>query len=847
MLARYPEHPQVKFKDLNLSKNDLMSESIDYTENLLTFAPYDGSEQAKSAFNEALKQEMIFHYENNSMYRRFCDTKGFNPFKWDGCLENIPPVAVSVFKDLGFALASVPDNEVQMALQSSATSGVPSTIVVDKTTAKRQSKAMVKVMSDFIGNSRIPFLVMDIDPRSGGMARALLGARFAAVTGYLKFSSKTGYFLKTTDTGVSYFDIEGINEFLEKLPKDKPVIVFGFTYILYQNVLKAIEESGKKIQLPEGSKIIHIGGWKKLESEKIGKELFNSRLAEVFGIHSSDVIDIYGFTEQMGLNYPDCACGCKHSSSYVRVLTRDIVTRKILPPGKEGMLEFISPVPHSYPGNVVLTDDIGVIEESECPYGRPGTRFRIVGRMKKAEARGCGDILSAKLMFQQKKVQTKEADEIRIEYFHGEIDDDSPEKILQGIIDNLKSRLRWLAAQKTDDLIKIISKTAEIWLRDSRYDFLKDKGRLFLAQWCSEKHLTQIAKEGLRGNIGYADGFAPFADSDIHYLKANPKGLVCHWMAGNVQILGVFALVQAILTKNVNLLKVAAKDGGVFSSLMRAFEEVEVVNSEGSVLKGKDVAATVGVIYFPRTSSRLAEKMSSEADVRIAWGGKEAVETVAAYPSKIDSQTVIFGPKLSFAVIGREALASEHEARKLARRLTVDVSVFDQYGCASPHNVYIENGGEISPERFCELLAETFPKTEVQIPKGIMEAEVVSAIHSIRGVYDFKGKVYGSPTMSWTVLLDPDIKLAKPVYSRVIFVHSVGSIMDSIPQIEPYIQSIGIEAPIEKAKEYAEKATALGVSRLPKIGRMLNFEMPWDGMFLIDRLVRWNTLFGPII
>lgn len=824
-----------------------MSESTDYTENLLAFAPYDGSEQADSAFKEALRQEMRFHYENNPMYRRFCDTKGFNPFEWDGRPESIPPVAVSVFKDLGFNLASVPEKDVQMALQSSATSGVPSTIVVDKTTAKRQSKAMVKVMGDFIGKSRIPFLIMDIDPRSGGMARALLGARFAAVTGYLKFASKTGYFLKTTDAGVSYFDIEGIKVFLETLPKDRPVVVFGFTYILYQNVLKAIEDSGERIRLPEGSKIIHIGGWKKLESEKIGKELFNSRLAEAFGISPDNVIDIYGFTEQMGLNYPDCACGCKHSSSYVRVLARDVVTREVLPPGKEGMLEFISPLPHSYPGNAVLTDDIGIIEKGECPYGRPGTRFRIFGRMKKAEARGCGDILSAKLMFQQKKAENKAADEIRIEYFQGEIEAESPEKTLQGIIDTLKSRQGWLASQKTADLIKIIGKTAEIWLKDSRYDFLKDKGRLFLAQWCSEKHLTQIAKEGLRGNIEYADGFAPFADSDSHYLKANPKGLVCHWMAGNVQILGVFALVQAILTKNVNLLKVAAKDGGVFSSLMKAFEEVEIVSADGSVLRGQDVAATVGVIYFPRTSDRLAEKMSSESDVRIAWGGKEAVETVAAYPSKIDSQTVIFGPKLSFAIIGREALETEHEARKLARRLTVDVSVFDQYGCASPHNVYIEEGGAVSPERFCELLDETFPKTEIQIPKGTMEAEVVSAVHSIRGVYDFKGKVYGSPSMTWTVLLDPDIKLAKPIYSRVVFVHSVKSIMDSVSQIEPYIQSIGIEASIEKAKEFADMATALGVARLPKIGRMLNFEMPWDGMFLIDRLVRWSTLFGPLV
>ena len=101
--------------------------------------------------------------------------------------------------------------------------------------------------------------------------------------------------------------------------------------------------------------------------------------------------------------------------------------------------------------------------------------------------------------------------------------------------------------------------------------------------------------------------------------------------------------------------------------------------------------------------------------------------------------------------------------------------------------------------------------------------------------------------MSWTVLFDPDIQLASPVYSRVLFVHEVDSIMDAVAEIQPYIQSIGIEVSSDKAVTFANAATAKGVARLPKIGRMLNFEMPWDGMFLIDRLVRWNTLGGPLI
>lgn len=817
----------------------------DKTDELLSFQPYDYSKEQQESFLDALKEELTYHYDNNDMFRQFCDRKGFNPHSGISDIESIPPVAVSVYKELGGMLNSVPKEDVSFSLQSSATSGRPSTITVDKTTSKRQAKAMVKVVGEFIGKERKPFLIMDIDPTSAN--RHLLGARFAAVTGYLKFANKVGYFLNTDENGVSYFDVEAMRDFLAGLDPDKPVVLFGFTYILYQNVLKAITESEIDIKLPNGSKIIHIGGWKKLESEKISKDLFNKRIAGIFGLQPEDVIDIYGFTEQMGLNYPDCKCGFKHASAYTRVIVRDPSTRDVLPAGKEGMLEFVSPIPHSYPGNVVLTDDIGFTDDGECPYGRSGQRFKIVGRLKKAEVRGCGDILSSKLLFKKEQASERVENRLDVQYFKGDLPKDTtPESQLAFIVEAVKSNMDWLSRQPAEALVGLIGMAADKWLNSEDFEFLKDKGRLFLSQWCSKEHLSKIANVGLKGNIQYLDGFNTFPDSDKHYLKANSRGLVCHWMAGNVQILGMFALVQAIITKNVNILKVAAKDDGVFRSLVSAFEGLEYTTADGITVKGDDLLKTIAVVYFPRQSRDLGEYLSRNANVRIAWGGKEAVETVSNYPAMIDCETMIFGPKISFAVIARESLTSEHEAKKLARKLSVDVSVFDQTGCASPHNLFIEKGGAVSPERFCEILADSFPKTEMQIPKPAVSTEQISEIHSIRGVYDFKGKSWGSASMSWTILMDDENVLNRPVYSRVIFVHPVESIDEALEHTNDTVQTIGISAPIEKALSFADGATKKGVARLPMIGRMLNFEMPWDGIFLMDRLVRWNTLYGPL-
>ena len=823
-----------------------MEEQEYITAQLLSMPPYEQSAEADRLYMQALQEELQFHYDHNEAYRQFCNRKGFDPHLPLTDIAQIPPVAVSVFKELGFSLASVPKEDIRLRLQSSATSGTPSTIVVDKETSRRQAKAMVKVMQEVIGRERKPFLVMDIDPRSE--FKALLGARFAAITGYLNFASKAAYFLKANEKKVSYFDVEAMQEYLQTLPAEQPVVVFGFTYILYSQVLKALQASNVKLHLPKGSKIIHIGGWKKLESEKVEKSLFNKQLSDVFGIEPTDVVDIYGFTEQMGLNYPDCPCGCKHTSNYVRVLVRDTQTREVLPAGKEGMLEFISPVPHSYPGNAVLTDDLGYILDEPCPCGRGGTRFVVTGRLKKAEIRGCGDILANKLTFAARATSEElRVSSLDVQSYHGEeLKATEPKEQLKEIITSLRDAQVWLREQPVEGLIGLIDMAAKRWMSEPKYQILKDKGLLFLSTWCAENNLRRVANLGLRGNIQYADSWLSMPDSEKHQMRANARGLACHWLAGNVQILGLFALVQAILTKNCNLLKVSKNDEGVFRLLLTAFEGIAYTCADGRVIKGEDLLRTIAVVYFPRTADDVARQMSASADVRIAWGGREAVETVASYPSRYDAETVIFGPKLSMALIAREDLQDEQEARKLARRVAVDVSIFDQTGCASPHNVYIERNGAVSPEQFCELLTEAMRKTELQIPKPAMSAEQVSAIHSIRSVYDFCGKVYGSETMSYTILLDEEPASHKPVYSRVIFVHVVDDINDALAFVNEDIQTIGISSVSERMRLFASSAAVQGAMRFPLIGRMLNFEMPWDGIILIDRLVKWNTLAGPM-
>ena len=52
----------------------------------------------------------------------------------------------------------------------------------------------------------------------------------------------------------------------------------------------------------------------------------------------------------------------------------------------------MSLVPTSYPGNSIITEDIGEINgEDNCKCGRMGKYFLVHGRIDNAELRGCSD------------------------------------------------------------------------------------------------------------------------------------------------------------------------------------------------------------------------------------------------------------------------------------------------------------------------------------------------------------------------------------------------------------------------------------------------------------------------
>jgi phenylacetate-coenzyme A ligase PaaK-like adenylate-forming protein len=303
-------------------------------------------------------------------YRRFLDKFGGDPDAW-AAPADVPPLPVSMFKH--FLLSAVPPEKVVRELHSSATTGQqPSRIVVDKTTAFRQARALVSILKEHIGNQRRPFLVLDAaDSLTEGDS---LTARGAAIRGVGNFASETVFGMDRSRDGGLAANWERIDGFFAR-HGGGPVLAFGFTFIVWTEAI-----------------LLHSGGWKKLAAEAVSKDELSRRTAAVLGADPRRILDFYGMVEQVGTVFVDCENGNKHAPAFADVIFRRPLTLLPAGPGESGIIEVLSVLPTSYPGQALLTEDQGVLlGVDDCPCGRKGEYFRFTSRIEQAEVRGCGD------------------------------------------------------------------------------------------------------------------------------------------------------------------------------------------------------------------------------------------------------------------------------------------------------------------------------------------------------------------------------------------------------------------------------------------------------------------------
>ncbi len=348
---------------------------------MFSISPYAMGQTEKDRFlTETLVGLTLYHRDNCPRYRRMLDGLGFD-IRSVSHYSEIPFLPVRLFKEM--ELRSIPPADVFKTMTSSGTTGTAvSRIYLDKETAGNQQRALVNIVSDYIGPKRLAMLI--VDEPSVVKDRAMFSARGAGILGFSIFGAKRIFALDDR----MQLDVAGIRAFLDQ-HRGQPLLLFGFTFMVWKHFYQELLKLDVPLDLSQGI-LIHGGGWKKMASEAVSSVEFKQRLHDVCGL--SRIHDYYGMVEQTGSVFMECGVGHLHASIYSDVIPRHSLDFSPCAIGELGILEVFSVLPRSYPGHCLLSEDEGaILGVDDCPCGRKGKYFKVSGRLAHAEIRGCSD------------------------------------------------------------------------------------------------------------------------------------------------------------------------------------------------------------------------------------------------------------------------------------------------------------------------------------------------------------------------------------------------------------------------------------------------------------------------
>lgn len=350
-------------------------------EHLLGKKPYSLDNKTKTKYFDSYFFKLTqLHYKHCSEYKDVLDAIGYNIDHQDS-YSSIPFLPVRLFKM--FDLYSVKKNNIVKTLTSSGTTGQKvSKIFLDKENALNQSKALSKIVSTFLGSKRTPMII--IDSPSVLKDRKMFSARGAGILGFSIFGTKRIYALDES----MKLNLNDLLSFIKENENNR-IFIFGFTFMIYKHFISEIKKRKIKIDL-SNAVLIHGGGWKKLTNQSITSVEFRKILKNLCGI--TQVHDYYGMVEQTGSIFMECNYGVMHTPTYSDIIIRRPIDFSISDVGEQGIIQTLSILPTSYPGHSLLTEDEGILlGEDDCSCGRLGKYFKIIGRIKNAELRGCSD------------------------------------------------------------------------------------------------------------------------------------------------------------------------------------------------------------------------------------------------------------------------------------------------------------------------------------------------------------------------------------------------------------------------------------------------------------------------
>ncbi|MEA3457911.1 MAG: acyl-CoA reductase [Candidatus Thermoplasmatota archaeon] len=406
-----------------------------------------------------------------------------------------------------------------------------------------------------------------------------------------------------------------------------------------------------------------------------------------------------------------------------------------------------------------------------------------------------------------------------------------------GIADVVNENRVKLSKMPLNAIIELMGKLGKQIIRDDSLN--QYQGISYISLWLRKDNLRNICKLNYSNNE-YLDHFTKVGTKLEMY--AQPRGIVCHWVAGNMPTLAFFSAVQAILSRNGSIIKVPEDYKFLILSILNILNTIEI-EYEGDKYYGNDIVKSISIVSFNGHDHEISTRFSLTADCKLVYGGSDAIKAIASLPQKESCDTIIYGPKYSFAVFDKEYIENDLFDDALKKCMS-DVSLFNQMACSSPHTLFFEKS-----KYSIEEIAEKLKVHLENLPEGLLKQEkpqwMAANTINARGMYLLGDdtKILKSEGLEWTILINEKTCLEEPIFGKCVFVKEISDIDEVLELITRKIQAITVcVSDQDKRRDFAINATYRGVDRITTPGHIHDYDLPWDGILPLNRLVRWVIL-----
>lgn len=345
---------------------------------------------------------------------------------------------------------------------------------------------------------------------------------------------------------------------------------------------------------------------------------------------------------------------------------------------------------------------------------------------------------------------------------------------------------------------------------DIPYDYFKTYIKMFEKDSLIEKVKTELGE--------YYDNLS---DLDSHNKREiHPLGILFHIAAGNVDILPAYSVIEGLLSRNINILKLPTGDKGLSVKLLNELIKIEA-----------KLKPYIYVFDVPSTEINTLKQFADIADAIIVWGGDEAIKAARSMAS-INTKIIEWGHKLSFAYSSLDV--SDDQLIDLAHHMASTNQVL----CSSAQGIFVDTNNRIELDKFAERFFNIFKevnKEHKEVPYGMKSKNALTLYYEDMIKHKSNKRIWKENGISVITSDDSELELSNMFRSIWVKMLPSNLIISKIKPFKNYLQTVGLLCPYNQITKYTEILVKTGVTRITKakdMSRMLNKESH-DGMYAL--------------